>query len=498
MPISEKKGGVILSYIQMVSNVLVKFLYTPFLLRALGQNEYGLFSLVMSIVGYLAILDFGFGSAVTRFTVKYNTEDDKTNLYRLYGTVSVIYILIGILALAVCCLLAFYTPQLFSSTMTGEEVSKIRIMMLLCGINLLFTFPLQISASVLVAYEKFIFKNAIYLIRIYLQPAILILLLYLVHIKSVEAIAVVTLFNLLTYLAFYIYSVKKLDFRFSLKCFDPKMIKGLLAFSVWMFLVSVFDAFQYNSGQFIIGLFQGSNVVAVWGIAMIFILNYRSLSTAITNVFLPSYISNTFKRDNETIQKATFKVTRLQAYVLFFILANFILFGQYFIDMWAGESYHEAFKVALIVMVPMTFALLLDFSYLLQIATNRLEFRIITLFAGFIISFLIVYYLLGISLVTYAYVMAGSIVIGQILSVVYYIKRHLDISLASVLKKISPIVITTFILTAVTFYIVNWIPVSIGAFLAEVILFNILFFILHWRFTLSEEEKGMMLKVIRK
>ena len=165
MQITQKKGGVILSYVQMVSNVLVKFIYTPFLLRALGQNEYGLFSLVMSIVGYLAVLELGFGSTVTRYTVKYNSENDKDSLYKLYGTLSVMYILMGVTALVICCVLSYFTPELFSATMTDEETSKLQLMVFLCGINLLFTFPLQISASVLVAYERFIFKNGLNLIR---------------------------------------------------------------------------------------------------------------------------------------------------------------------------------------------------------------------------------------------------------------------------------------------------------------------------------------------
>jgi O-antigen/teichoic acid export membrane protein len=452
----------------------------------------------MSIVGYLAILDFGFGSAVTRYTVKYNTENDKESLYKLYGTVSVIYVLIGVLALSVCCVLGFFTPQLFSSTMTVEEVSKIQIMMYLCGINLLFTFPLQISASVLIAHERFIFKNGVNLIRTYLQPAILILLLYLVHIKSVGAIVVVTLFNLLTYLSFYIYSVRKLDFKFSLQNYESKMIRCLITFSAWMFLVSVFEHLQYNSGQFIIGLFQGSDVVAVWGIAMIFILNYRSLSTAITNVFLPSYISNTFKNDNETIQKTTYKVTRLQAYVLFFIMANFILFGQYFIDMWAGKGYHDAYIVALIVMLPMTIALLLDFSYLLQIATNKLKFRIVTLFAGFILAFLAVFFWEGITLVSYAYVIAGSIVLGQIICVIYFIIRKIDVSLKEIVKGLSPIAIITVALTVATTHVAQMIPDSLFSFFLEIVVFNILLGLLWWFISFSESEKEIVFKIMRK
>ncbi len=491
MNITQKKGGVILSYVQMVSNVLVKFIYTPFLLRALGQNEYGLFSLVMSIVGYLAVLELGFGSTVTRYTVKYNTEGDKQSLYKLYGTLSVVYILMGVTALLICCGLSYFSPQLFSATMTAEEISKLRLMIFLCGINLLFTFPLQISASVLVAYERFIFKNGINLIRTFLQPIVLILLLYLVHIKSVGAIVIVTLFNLLTYLAYYIYSVKKLDFKFSIKNFEPKMIKSLLTFSVWMFCIILFEQLQYNSGQFIIGLFQGTEVIAVWGIAMIFILNYRSLSTAITNVFLPSYISDNFKNDEGSMASTTYKMTRLQGYVLFTILANFIIFGQIFIDMWAGEEYHDAYTAALIVMVPMTFALLLDFSYLIQIATNRLKYRIITLFSGFIISFLIVYLSKGIDLISYAYVIAGSMLIGQIICVIYYIIKHIKVNVLRLFKELAIILCPPAILTCISFFALQRVSLSITVLIIVFLLFNILMAGGYW-LVASEDEKRML------
>lgn len=491
MQLTQKKGGVILSYVQMVSNVLVKFIYTPFLLRALGQNEYGLFSLVMSIVGYLAVLELGFGSTVTRYTVKYNTEGDKESLSKLYGTLSVVYILMGVTALIICCVLSYFSPQLFAATMTGEETTKLRLMIFLCGINLLFTFPLQISASVLVAYERFIFKNGINLIRTFLQPIVLLLLLYLVNIKSVGAIFIVTLFNLLTYLAYYIYSVRKLDFKFSLKNFEPKMIRGLLTFSVWMFCIILFEQLQYNSGQFIIGLFQGTDVIAVWGIAMIFILNYRSLSTAITNVFLPTYLSDTFKNNDDSIAETTYKMTRLQAYVLLAILANFILFGQVFIDIWAGEAYHDAYTAALIVMIPMTIALLLDFCYLIQIATNKLKFRIVTLFSGFIISFLVVYLTKGITLISYAYVIAGSMILGQIISVVYYIIKHVDISLKRLVKDLSIILLPLAFLTTVGYLVLQRMDQTIALLIVMVLVFNTLLVGCYW-LVATPAEKSML------
>ena len=67
----QRKFGAGLSYISIISNTLVQLLYTPFLTKMLGQSEYGLYSLVASIIGYLTVLDLGFGNAIIVYTTKY-------------------------------------------------------------------------------------------------------------------------------------------------------------------------------------------------------------------------------------------------------------------------------------------------------------------------------------------------------------------------------------------------------------------------------------------
>ena len=496
MAVSEKKWGVILRYIQLISNVAVKFIYTPFLLRALGQNEYGLFSLTMSIVGYLAILDLGFGSTVTRFTVKYKSEGDKMKLYSLYSTLSVIYIIIGLLAMLICFLLSISADNLYGNTMSATEVYKLRLMILLCGVNLLFTFPLQISASVLVAYERFIIKNGVTLIFTFLQPTVMIALLYLIHMKSVGAIVVVTSCNLLTYLIYYIYAVRKLDFKFSIKMFEPAMLKGLLTFSVWMFLMMLFEQLQYNSGQFIIGMFQGADVVAVWGITMIFVLNYRSISTAITNVFLPSFMAYSFENNDGKIESSVYKMTRIQALALIFIIINFALFGKVFIHIWAGSEYAKAFPCALLIMLAMTPALLLEFCYLYQLAANKLMYKIVTSFSSFMIAFVVVYLYREIDLDSYALLMTISLLLGQVACVLFFIHKYMAIKMRFVVQEIfhvwwAPLFISVgYYLLSYNFFQIN----SLVSFIAHGIAFNTALIVLIWRFSLNENERCLMLR----
>ena len=60
MEVNQIKVGAFLSYVIIALNNVIGLLYTPFMLRMMGQTEYGLYSLVASVVPYLTVLDLGF------------------------------------------------------------------------------------------------------------------------------------------------------------------------------------------------------------------------------------------------------------------------------------------------------------------------------------------------------------------------------------------------------------------------------------------------------
>lgn len=75
MAINQLKAGVVLNYVLLFLHSLVGLVYTPYMLRSMGQSEYGLYSLVASVVAYLTVLDLGMGNAVVRYTAKYRAEN---------------------------------------------------------------------------------------------------------------------------------------------------------------------------------------------------------------------------------------------------------------------------------------------------------------------------------------------------------------------------------------------------------------------------------------
>ena len=74
MSVNQLKAGAVLNYVILSLNAVVGFIYTPFMLRMLGQSEYGIYSLAASIIAYLSMLDLGFGNAVIRYTAKFRAE----------------------------------------------------------------------------------------------------------------------------------------------------------------------------------------------------------------------------------------------------------------------------------------------------------------------------------------------------------------------------------------------------------------------------------------
>jgi len=97
--INQLKAGVALSYSSMILGYAIAILYTPIMLRLLGQSEYGLYNLVSSVVSYLGLLSFGFGSAYMRYYSRYKVKNENKNIAKLNGMFLIVFLVIGSVAI---------------------------------------------------------------------------------------------------------------------------------------------------------------------------------------------------------------------------------------------------------------------------------------------------------------------------------------------------------------------------------------------------------------
>lgn len=375
MPINQLKAGAFLSYASIVLNNIIGLLYMPFMLRMMGQNEYGLYSLVASVVAYLTILDLGFANAIVRYTAKFRAENRTQEQYEMFGMFFILYCAIGILAFLVGLGLYFNVDTLFDTTMNAEELGKIRIMMLLMVFNIAFTFPMSIWGAIITAYEDFIFQKLVNIARIILNPIVMIVLLYMGY-KAIAMVVVITIFNITTLCINAWYCRYKLHIKVKFAHFKWIFLKEVSIYSFWIFLNSIMDRIYWSTGQFVLGMFAGTAAVAVYAIAIQLEHIFMSFSTAISGVFLPKVTAMVTKEHNEkAISDLFIRTGRIQYIIMCFILTGFILFGKQFIILWAGKDYEDAYTITLLFFIPLTIPLIQNLGITILQARNQMKFR---------------------------------------------------------------------------------------------------------------------------
>ena len=229
------KAGVILNYVIIFLNIAVGLLYTPYMLRTMGQSEYGLYSLVASVISYLTVLDLGFGNAIVRYTAKYRAEGKQTEQYEMFGMFLVLYTIIGIIAFIAGLGLYFNVDNLFGDTMTDYELDRARIMMMLLIVNLAITFPLSTFGSIVQAYEQFVFNRSLKIARTILSTVVMIGLLSMGY-KAVAMVVVQTIFNITTLLIDYFYCRYRIKIKIFFRNFKWGFLKEVATYSFWIFL----------------------------------------------------------------------------------------------------------------------------------------------------------------------------------------------------------------------------------------------------------------------
>ena len=122
---NELKSGVILSYINLGLGTIIPFIYTPIMLRMLGQAEYGLFSLASSAVSYLSLLSFGFGSTIIRYISKYRAEEDKKSEEKAFGFFLILYCALALLVLLCGTIIANNIEPIFQKGLSVNEAGEI-------------------------------------------------------------------------------------------------------------------------------------------------------------------------------------------------------------------------------------------------------------------------------------------------------------------------------------------------------------------------------------
>ena len=496
----QRKLGAMLSYVSIIASTLVQLIYTPFLISKLGQSEYGLYSLMNSIIGYLTVLDLGFGNAIIVYTSRYRAQGKVDEEKRLHGMFKVVFSIIGCIAAAIGIILFFNVNTMFGSTMTTTELSEAKTMMLILAFNLFITFQFSIYSSIISAYEKFTYQKIMSIINTLLKPLLMIPLLLLGY-KAIAMTIVLTVVNITVLLSNYCFCRKKLKIKTKFLGFDKKLFKTILGYSIWIFLGVIVDKVNWSVDQFVLGSVVGTAAVSIYSAASTMNHLFINLSSAINTVLLPKMSKMIAKNaSNEEITKEFIKVGRIQYFIIFLMCSGLVMFGKEFFIAWVGRDFINSYYISVILIIPLCIPLIQNLGISIMQAKNMHKFRSLLLFFIAVAN-------IGISIpLAKAYEGIGSaigtslaLIIGNILIINIYYQKRVGINVIRfwkvILKMTVPFCMPVIIALVIRYF------VTLHGYTHVIVLggiYTILYGIVSYFFVMNDYEKDIVNKVLKK
>ena len=490
---NQKKAGVILSYASDIILIATTLLYTPIMLRLLGQSEYGLYQLVNSVVSYLGLFSLGFTAAYVRYFSRVKAEGTEADLARLNGMFMTVFLILAGIAALCGGVMVSNIRGIFGAGLTDREYRIARVLMLLMVFNISISFPDSVFKCIISAHERFFFLRLLTVLQNLLNP-FLALPLLLMGYGSIGMVAVTTGLAIAKLLTDMWYVFRRLHVRFLFEGFDFSLFKDIGTFTFFIFLNQIIDRINWSVDRFLLGRMIGTAAVAVYSLGGQVNTLYIQLSTTISNVFVPQVNRMVVQgNDNGSLSKLFTRVGRMQFMLLSMVLSGFVFIGRPFMIKWGGAQYAESYHVALWLIVPVTVPLIQNLGIEIQRAKNMHQARSIVYFCIAIANIFISIPLIKARGATGAAIgTAISLTAGNILFMNWYYARYIGLSVKSFWKSIAsfiPALCFPLAVGALTARYVQprWTDIVIFAFAYMIVFFSSMYL-----FSMNEEEKRIV------
>lgn len=496
---NQRKIGIILGYANFGVKMLIQLIYVPIMLRLLGESEYGVYQLVASVISYLGILDFGFGSAYLKFYAE--TIGNKEKEKRLNATYLSIFSLLALLVAVVGLLLATNINVVLGDKLTTSELKLAGILMKILGVNLGINFVNSVFSSFIVSRECFLFQRIINLLSNIVNPLLVIPMLLMGY-GSIGMVVASLIIGVTTLLINVWYCIAKIKVPLQIGVLDFGILRRVSKFSFFLLLNIIIDQINWNMDKYLLGRMVGSGAVAVYSIGAQINTIYIQLPDMIASVYAPK-INRIVAQKEEYLQELNnllARVGRIQSIVAACVLLGFALLGKEFISMWAGEEYNKAYYIVLLLITPAFVPLCQSLGVDIQRAMNKHQFRSLIYFIISILNIITSIWLIGIygeigaAMGTTFSMLVGN---GLIMNIFYH--KALKLDMIHFWKNIISIVPSYFIPSIVIIIIKIFIEIDSWFKLVLVGCIFMIFFLLSvYKLGLNDSERGMVVCAVKK
>lgn len=307
-------------------------LVTPYFLQELGEELYGHWVLINSIIASLGILNLGLGDATIKYISKYKVDDPKRTV-KIANTSYSLYLLITIVALLVVYLYLFLEKSfpLFLSSSKNGFIDLLELGIVLFGVRLIE----QVILSIYKGFERFDIFSKISILSKLTLVLTNILIVYLGY--SLDTILVFSVISSSIFLGTEFILLKKFIPGFSvIPKLNKEILSEILKFGLWSWVQSIIGILGYQMDKFLVAGLAGVKVLAIYSIGFTVATQIFNVFVAGSNWIFPKVSRYYASRDDLTILYK--KSQGILIAIASFSITGFYLIKDPILVLWLGED----------------------------------------------------------------------------------------------------------------------------------------------------------------
>lgn len=495
-------SGAIISYLAIILNIAAGLLYTPWMIKSLGQSNYGLVSLATSIITLFTI-DFGLGTAVSRFIAKYKSESDIDSSNKMIGIIFKCFIALSSVLFLILFILYFFLPQIYVK-LSNNEIEIFKNIYIMVGLYSIVSFTFTPLNGILMGNDKFPQYKLITLIGRIIN-IILVVTVLMIDCNLYLYVLAIILSGLIEIIIKWIYMKKKCIYGRNpkIKYRNEEMFLSLVKFSFWAAISSFASRYIISVNPSILGITAGAVQISIFTLGSTIEGYVWQFANGLDGMFIPmlSNMNQNNAKPNE-YTNLMIKVGRIQLLFTGFIIVGFISLGRGFInDIWklgsldSEQIYDSSYFVAVFLLLPCFITFTQQIGNSTLIVKGLIKYRsisiIVTAFITICISFALSY-----AFPKYAAIMSSiAVLIGKVVGMIillnFYYLKILKIDVKEFFKKCHLKIIPYLVLLMAIGLITDALIPNVGLiyFGLKIIIMSLVYLIVCWKFCLNNFEK---------
>jgi len=325
------------NWIAFATSVLTAFFLSPFIVHHLGNTAYGVWTLVISLISLLGLLDLGMRGAITRFVSRNHAQGNHEEASRAVSAGFWLRLWIAFLIVAISAVLSALAPVILH--IPPELQLAARWAMLLVGASFALTLACGVFGGVLVALNRFTYVSGLTVAQTLLRAVGVVWLLTSgrgILSLAIWEFAVAVLIN---FTLFALSSRTYPQLRISLKKPDPELFRQFVSYSFYVFIINCATVAIYYTDNLVVGTFVSAAAVTFYSIGGSILQYLRQTVTSVTTIFMPLASGLEARGEHSELRRLLVQGTRFTLFISMPIALTLYFRGHTFIGLWMGPQY---------------------------------------------------------------------------------------------------------------------------------------------------------------